>query len=162
MFKPGDVIVIIIDEATQHCSDEVRAFVASLNAKLNPGRVVLSYIRAHLTSILQVGDFVFNSPIKNTIRKKYWAFRESKEGARPAQVGRFRIDRSDMVRIVEDTVEEYNQDSLREGRARNAFEKCGLNPFIASRIRFHEHLESLSIETMYRSKKASQGVLKLQ
>ena len=76
---PRRNVFIIVDSATQHKAAEVQDFLSKLNKErsenIGAGRVVLGFIREHLTSIIQVGDFVFNRPIKNMIRTKYRKFR---------------------------------------------------------------------------------------
>ena len=90
----------------------------------DPGRIVLAYIAEHLTSILQVGDVVFNKPIKDSIRRRYWRFRDQQPLAERGR--RFKLDRKDMVTFVEDAIADYNDCALKDGRVRRAFEKCGL------------------------------------
>lgn len=148
----GQKIVIIVDRAKQHFSAEVKDFLNSFNDSIKPRRVVLTYINEHLTSILQVGDVAFNKPIKDAIVKRYWRFRH--DSGEPLS-SRFRISRRDMVSIIEDVIAEFNSGSRRDGRVREAFEKCGLNPYVGSLCRFQQHIEQLSVDSIYQAKKNS-------
>jgi hypothetical protein len=157
---PSKTTVIIVDRATQHDSEEVRSFVEEMNGDedFKPGHIVLAFVREHLTSIIQVGDVMFNRPIKHAIRKKYWELRHSRvEG-----MEKFRITRGQMVTIIEDVIAEFNMAARRDLRVRKGFEKCGMNPYVPSKIEFTKHIESLSLESLYRTKLAAKKPLYLR
>ena len=135
---PGKVNLHIVDRAKQHYSEEVCTWVREFNETKadsgDEGRIVLAYIAEHLTSILQVGDVVFNKPIKDSIRRRYWRFRDQQPLAESERGRRFKLDdrKDDMVTFVEDAIADYNDCALKDGRVRRAFEKCGSLVFYGS------------------------------
>ena len=104
-------------------------------------------------------DLPISEFLAPSIRRKYWRFRDDQP--LPLRGACFKLDRRDMVSFIEDSIAEYNDEARKDGRVRRAFEKCGLNPFIPSRFAFYKHLDSLTQESLYKSKLKAGSSLKL-
>jgi len=96
---PGETIGLIWDHAAAHKADDVLVHAKEIG-------IVVAFIPAGLTSILQICDLVLNKPLKLAFKKRYGMF---KMRADPGPGGNYKVDRDDVLVWLEEAAEEVSK-----------------------------------------------------
>jgi hypothetical protein len=136
---PGKRIGIVWDKAGAHKSEQVLAFAKELG-------IVVDFISAGLTSIIQPCDICCNKKLKGLIRRSYY---QHKSFLRLETGQKVRVDREHLVAWIEQAVSDVDSDQKRSRKIAATFRKCGLDPFDMDKADFASHLESLGDTAIY-------------
>lgn len=128
-------------------SEEVVNWIEETDKKELP-RIVIDYIDAGLTSIYQPPDVCINKPFKQHVCQQYEEL-VSRRGFTPG--AKITVSWEQLVHIVENSYNKINQENFHKPCIRNAFDIYDLNPWSADILKFQEHLESLSGNSIYRA-----------
>jgi len=94
LYPEDATIGLIWDAASSHICDEVKAYAAELG-------IVLGFIPAGLTSILQVCDLYCNKPIKGFVKSSFLRWKVS-QPLPPG--GKYKVDRKQVIGWIEESI----------------------------------------------------------
>ena len=149
LMYPRKKIGVIIDYAPAHDSELVKKWTKELNeTSVTGSKIVIEWIDPSLTSIYQPGDITINKPLKNMVRERYQKYvSDICNEFTPGQS--IKISREKLVEIVEQSFDEMNSSEAQTRAISKSFQMCGLDPWASNLVPFHNHLKSLSINTIY-------------
>lgn len=157
----GKTIGLIWDKHSSHYSAEVEEFVEKCNAdKATDTRIVLELVDEGLTPIIQVPDVAVNKVFKAAVKEKYHAYRS---GLQVAIGKKISVPREKMVEFVLEAIAEINEQNNESQFIRDAFKRCGLNPWSKenSLQAFEEHLAKLEANQVLKTMLTNQQALSL-
>ena len=138
---PGEKIGLIWDFAAAHKSAEVLEHAWSLN-------IVVCFIPAGLSSILQVCDLLVNKSLKQYFKKQYSSFKIRSD---PGPGGKYAVHRDDILVWMEDGVNAFNESQMTKNGIANAFSKYGQDPRSQDNNNLMHHLSGLKENSIYMS-----------
>jgi hypothetical protein len=147
LFPLPKKVGLIWDAASSHLSDTIKDYAESKS-------ILLSFIPAGLTSIMQVCDLYSNKPIKEYIKKRFrlWKIKQSLPAG-----SKYKVDRKDIIEWIEEAVSEMNETTAAvEGKIAQMFTKLGQDPRDKTGEQFLAHLSSLSENCIYKALLESQ------
>jgi DDE superfamily endonuclease len=140
-------IGVIVDKASMHTSDKVLEWIAETNKNEKP-QIIYQLIEAGMTSIYQPPDVVINKPLKDAIKRQYETHRN--EIANTFVPGaEIKISREMLAQFIINAYEHINDENMSHCYIRQAFDLCGLNPYVKDESKFIAHLDSLSLTSAY-------------
>jgi hypothetical protein len=161
---PGKTIGLVWDRSHTHFGDIVDEFVRNHNEKNPKSKIIIAFVEAGMTPIMQVPDICINKPIKESVRNLYYQYRDKILSATnaPKPGEKFKVPREVVWGFVEETFHNINKTNLASRWIAEGFRMCGQDPFWKDRSAFHKHLDSLSENSIYAMMQKNNGPLKLE
>eukprot|EP00474_Spongospora_subterranea_P005189 CRZ05647.1 hypothetical protein [Spongospora subterranea] len=129
-------------------------------------QLIIAFIEAGMTSVMQVCDVCINKPLKQYIRNAYGEYRDQRlagEIGPKLQPGeKFKVPREIVWGFVEHAFQQVNQSNDTSRWIADGFRKCGQDPFWLDRSAFKNHLDSLSENSIYAKMEAAAKTMNLQ
>jgi hypothetical protein len=148
---PGEKVGLIWDHAAAHKSNDVLIQAADLG-------IIVAFIPAGMTSILQVCDLVLNKPLKAAFKRRYCSWKMRSD---PGPGGKYKVNRDDVLVWIEDAAKEVSRNLLVDRSIAAAFRKYGQDPRSDDTTELLEGLRSLQANRIYASLLENQAALDL-
>ena len=165
-FYKGKKIGLIIDYALSHDNLALAEWVQKLNdCKCDTQTVlIIEWIDKFLTTVYQPSDIIISKPLKDFVKKCYsnhivqslrslWSYKPGIQ---------LKITREQLVTFIESSVESINAQQKKTLGIYKSFNICGLNPWVESMDDFHNHLDSLSNNALYKTLLRTQQALDIK
>ncbi|OQR85418.1 hypothetical protein ACHHYP_11851 [Achlya hypogyna] len=114
----GERIGLIWDLAAAHKAEEVMQYAEEIG-------IVLSFIPAGLTSILQVCDLIINKALKAAFKRRYCEFKIKND---PGPGGKYIVARENVLEWIETATREIDSAQTSTSGIAAAFKKYGQDP----------------------------------
>ena len=162
-FYKGKKIGLIIDYAPSHDNVTLTKWVQKLTECKRDTQTVLivEWIDKCLTSVYQPGDIAINKPLKDFVKKCYSNhIVQSLPSYKPGM--RLKVTREQLLTFIESSVESINAQQKKTLGIYKSFTICGLNSWVESLDDFHNHLDSLSNNALYKTLLRTQQALDIK
>lgn len=157
----GKTIGLIWDKHSSHYSEEVMQFINKSNHDTTTGtKLILELVDEGLTPIIQVPDVAVNKNFKAGVKQKYHQYRSEL----PLTIGKkVTVSREKVIEFILETINDINNHNDDNQYIRDAFRKCGLNPWSKEQSdkAFREHLDKLESNSILRAMISNQTALTL-
>jgi hypothetical protein len=138
---PGKKIGLIWDAASSHICQGLKDYTSLKD-------LVIGYIPAGLTSVLQVCDLYSNAPLKSDVKKRFLRWKIS-QVVRPG--GKYKVDRKQVIHWIEDAIQHLNETQANERKVEYMFGRLGQDPRLNNDELFLAHLHKLEENEIYKS-----------
>lgn len=139
----GKTIGLIWEKHSAHYGEEVTQFIERCNNDpATKTKIVLELVDEGLTPIIQVPDIAVNKVFKAGVKQRYYKYRSEL----PINIGKkISVPRETLVQFVLDTIDDINNQNKEKEYIKDAFKRCGLNPWSTqhSLDAFEDHLNNL-------------------
>ncbi|OQR89675.1 hypothetical protein ACHHYP_06125 [Achlya hypogyna] len=138
---PDECVGLIWGHAAAHITDDVLVYAAELG-------IIVGFIPAGITSILQVCDLFLNKPLKAAFKRSCCAY---KMRCDLGPGGKYKGDRDDIVIWIEEATKEAHKKQLPTRGITEAFRRYGQDPREESNYELVDHLKGLEESRVYAS-----------
>jgi len=157
----GKTIGLIWDKHSSHYSEELLEFVERCNSdKATDTKVIIELVDEGLTPIIQVPDVAVNKVFKSAVKKRYHLYRSGL----PINIGeKISVPRETLLGFILDAIKEINEQNDDVQFIRDAFCRCGMNPWSKehSLHLFRQHLDNLEENDVLRTMLSNQEAVSL-
>ncbi len=151
---PDEKIGLIWDSASTHVCEDVVNCAEELG-------LIMGFIPAGLTSVLQVCDMVVNKPLKQRFKQQYCAYKTNTD---PGPGGKYKLHRDTILTWLERSFENFNRANEDNKTIQKAFKRYGQDPRVEDfekNEEFVKHLAKLCENSIYNSLITQQEALSL-
>jgi hypothetical protein len=149
---PSKTIGVIWDRARCHYGTSLNEWVSVYNQKHSHARIVIVFIEAGMTAIMQVGDLCINKPLKQHIKSAYYRFRDelfNDAEKCPKPGDKIKVPREKVLGFIEEAYDHINKSNLANRWIAHGFRICGQDPYFGDLSDFDAHLMSLEENEIY-------------